>query len=85
MLLNPEVEINALSSIIKDTSTNTKGGYWLYQVTGREVMDISEENMETLTGDLLDEWVAAFDYDTVVISENIDEMKKLAAAKVKGS
>ena len=81
--LNPEVEINAISEIIKDTDVSTTGGYWLYQVTATENMDISDEHMEILTGDALDAWIGAFDYETVVVSENIEEMKGFAAAKVK--
>jgi peptidyl-prolyl cis-trans isomerase SurA len=83
--LNPEVEINALSEIIKDTDINTKGGYWLYQVAATEIQEISEDNMDKLIEDALDAWIAEFDYDTVVVSENIEDMKKFAAAKVKGS
>ena len=49
--LNPEVEINAISEIIKDTDVSTTGGYWLYQVAATENMDISDEHMEILTGD----------------------------------
>jgi peptidyl-prolyl cis-trans isomerase SurA len=83
--LNPEVEINALSEIIKDTDINTKGGYWLYQVAATEIQDISETNMDYLIEDALDAWIATFDYETVIVSENIEDMKKIAAAKVKGS
>jgi hypothetical protein len=39
--------------------------------------------MEILTGAALDAWIGAFDYETVVVSENIEEMKGFAAAKVK--
>jgi peptidyl-prolyl cis-trans isomerase SurA len=83
--LDPEVGINVVSEIIKDTDIDTKGGYWLYQVAATETQDISEDNLDILTGDSLDVWMETFDYDTVVVAENIDEMKEFAAAKVKGS
>jgi peptidyl-prolyl cis-trans isomerase SurA len=83
--LDPEVGINVVSEIIKDTDIDTKGGYWLYQVAATETQDISEDNLDILTGDSLDAWMETFDYDTVVVAENIDEMKEFAAAKVKGS
>ncbi len=80
-----DVQFNTVSGIIKDTEETTKGGYWLYEVTGREMQDISDTNMDYLIGDALDAWIGAFDYDTVIESENIDELKTFAAAQVSGS
>lgn len=84
-VFNADVELNVVSEVIKDTGESTKGGYWLYQVTERAVKDISDEHMSILIGDALDEWMASFDYESVIVSENIDEMKEFAAAKVSGS
>ena len=80
-----DMQLNTVSDVIKDTETKSKGGYWLYEVIERAVQDISDTNMDYLIGDLMDEWMKTFDYDTVVLAENIDELMKLAAAKVKGS
>jgi hypothetical protein len=33
----------------------------------------------------MDAWMATFDYETVVVSENIDEMTAYAAKKVSGT
>jgi len=82
---NTDIELNTVSDAIKDTAKTTSGGYWLYQVAATETQDISEDNLDILTGDSLDAWMETFDYDTVVVAENIDEMKEFAAAKVKGS
>ena len=80
-----DMQLNTVSGVLKDTETSSKGGYWLYEVTERTVQDISDTNMDYLIGDLMDEWMESFDYDTVVLSDNIDELMQLAAAKVKGS
>jgi hypothetical protein len=71
-VFNTDVELNAVSEAIKDTGETTTGGFWLYQVTGTEIRDISDDNMDILIGDALDEWMASFDYDSVTVSENID-------------
>ncbi|MDD4923658.1 MAG: peptidylprolyl isomerase [Dehalococcoidales bacterium] len=84
-VFDEDTVVNTISEIIRDTEKTTSGGYWLYQVTDNAIRDISEENMEILIGDAMDEWVASFDYDTVIESENIEEMKTFAAAKVSGS
>ncbi len=82
--LNPDVEIDVVSGIIKDTEKSTTGGYWLYIITGTDTQDISETNMAYLVKNSLDEWIESFDYDTV--TEYItDEMKTMAAAKVAGT
>jgi hypothetical protein len=82
--LNPDVEIDAISNIIRDTEKSTTGGYWLYEVMDKGTQDISDTNMDYLIGDALDAWVAGFDYTTVVESLT-DDMKTVAAAKVSGS
>ena len=82
---NQDIELDTLSEVIRDTERSTKGGYWLYKVTDRDSREISEENMELLIGDALDEWIADFGEDGVVLAENIEDMKKMAAAKVSGS
>ncbi len=84
-VFNPDVELNTVSDAIQDSEQSTKGGYWLYKVTDRATREISEENMELLIGDALDAWIADFGDDDVVLAENIEDMKKMAAAKVSGS
>jgi hypothetical protein len=80
-----DTQLDTLSDIIRDTSKSTTGGYWLYQVTDRAVQEISDKNMEYLVSDAMDAWMATFDYETVVVSENIDEMTAYAAKKVSGT
>jgi len=82
---NQDIEVDTVSEVIRDTERSTKGGYWLYMVTDRATREISEENMELLIGDALDDWIADFGDDDVVLAENIEDMKKMAAAKVSGS
>ncbi|NLT28466.1 MAG: hypothetical protein GXX97_05300 [Dehalococcoidales bacterium] len=84
-VFNSDVELNTVSDAIKDSEQSTKGGYWLYMVTDRDTREISEEHMDLLIGDALDEWIADFGEDGVVLAENIEDMKKMAAAKVSGS
>ena len=79
-----DTEINAISEIIRDTEKETTGGYWLYKVTEIGTQEISDDNMDILIENALDEWVASFDYDTV--TEYItDDMKAFAVEKVTGS
>lgn len=80
-----DMQLDAISGIIKDIEEITNGGYWLYEVTERAVQDISDKNMDYLISDALDAWIESFDYETVVVSENIDELMQLAAAKVSGT
>jgi hypothetical protein len=80
-----DMQLDVVSGIIKDTEETTNGGYWLYEVIERVVQDISDENMDYLISDALDAWIGSFDYETVIVSENIDEIMQLAAAKVSGT
>jgi parvulin-like peptidyl-prolyl isomerase len=83
-VFNPDVETGVLSRIIRDTDESTTGGYWLFEVTERSTMDISDENRNTLLNNALGDWVNALDYDNVVESLT-DDMRAFAAAQVSGS
>lgn len=81
-----DTELNVVSDIIRDEETSTTGGYWLFEVTGSEIMDISEDNRETLIDDLADEWfVSVWDNpDNAIISYLDEEMEAFAVRKVTG-
>jgi hypothetical protein len=77
--------LDDISGIIRDTDKSTTGGYWLYEVTETGVQDISDDNMNYLVEDALDEWVDSFDYDNTVTEYITDDMKTFAAEQVAGS
>ncbi|MDD4873592.1 MAG: peptidylprolyl isomerase, partial [Dehalococcoidales bacterium] len=72
--LDPEVEIGAISGIIRDVEESTTGGYWLYEVTDRGIQGISEENMDILIHEKLSDWVESLDRTNIVESLT-DEMR----------
>jgi len=81
-VFNSETELNVISEVIQDVERNTKGGYWIYKVTEKAVRDISETNMKMLIGNALEDWIDGFDEDSAVLAENIEDMKKFAAANI---
>ncbi|MCJ7769085.1 MAG: peptidylprolyl isomerase, partial [Dehalococcoidales bacterium] len=55
-VFNPETEIEVVSEPILDYTETTTGGYWLFEVLGSEIMDISDEDKGILVDGDMDEW-----------------------------
>jgi hypothetical protein len=80
-------ELNVVSGIIRDGGVTTTGGYWLFEVTGSAIMDISDDDRESLVNDAMNEWLASLwdDPENTIVSYLDDEMKDFAINKVLGS
>ena len=81
-----ETELNVVSGIIRDEEISTTGGYWLFEVLGSEIMDISDENRETMVEDDMDEWLLSLweDKEETIVSYLDDEMIGFIVEKVTG-
>ncbi len=73
--------IGTISSFIKDTSQNTKGGYWLFKINDSAVKDISAEDKTTIINQAFNNWLTALQADTTnnKIINSLDEAKKAFA------
>lgn len=85
-VFNPETEIDVVSELIPDYTETTTGGYWLFEVLGSEIMDISDEDKGILAIDDMDEWLLSLwgDPENTIVSYLDDEMRDFAIRKVSG-
>ena len=82
-VFDSETELNMVSGIISDEEATTTGGYWLFKVLGSEIMDISDEDRNSLVTQAMNDWLASLmdDPENKVISYLDDEMKAFAVGK----
>jgi len=79
-------ELNVVSGIISDEEVTTTGGYWLFEVLGSELMDISDDDKEILVTDDMNEWMLSLwenPENTITIYLD-EEMRDFAVRKVAG-
>ena len=85
-LFNPETEVNIISEPIRDETTTTQGGYWLFEVLDNDIREISDENRDLLVADALDDWLLSLwdDPENTVVSYLDEEMKAFVINRVSG-
>ena len=84
--LDPDVEIGVVSSILRDEEETTTGGYWLFEVTDRDTLDISDANRKILLDNKLNDWLESLwdDPENTVVSYLDEEMRAFAINRVSG-
>jgi len=82
-VFNEDTELNTISSPIRDDEKSTTGGYWLFEVLGSEIRQLSEEDRNTLVNKALDDWLEELwaDPDNTVLSYLDEEMKAFVIEK----
>lgn len=82
-IFNPETELDIISEPIRDETVTTEGGYWLFKVTGSDVLEISDEDRELLLNKIQSDWLASLidDPENRVITYLSEEMKAFAIGK----
>ena len=82
-VFDSDIELNEVSSPIRDEEQTTTGGYWLFEVLDSETRQLSEEDRATLVDNALNDWLEALweDPDNSVLSYLDDEMKVLVVEK----
>jgi len=86
-VFDPEVELETLSSPIRDVATNTDGGYWLIKVIeADDNRQIDDENRDMLKNDALNKWVEGLmeDPENKVVSYLDDEKTQWAISYITG-
>ena len=56
-IFDTTIPLDTVSQPIKDTSSTTKGGYWLVKVTAAENSAISDDDQNTIIGQLFTDWL----------------------------
>jgi hypothetical protein len=86
-VFDEDTEIGVVSDPIADTTSTTTGGCWVYKVAEEAAaMDISEENMNILVSNALNDWVTEItnDPDNEITSYLDDDMRAFIINKVAG-
>ena len=81
-VFDSDIELNEVSSPIRDEEQTTTGGYWLFEVLESETRQPTEEDRITLVDNALNDWLEALweDPDNSVLSYLDDEMKVFVVA-----
>jgi parvulin-like peptidyl-prolyl isomerase len=56
-IFDTTVPLDTVSQPIKDASSTTKGGYWLFKVVSAENSAISDDDQNTIIGQLFTDWL----------------------------
>jgi hypothetical protein len=82
-VFDSETELAIISEPIRDETTSTNGGYWLFKIVGSGIKKISDENRDLLMTQAISDWLVSLigDSENEVISYLDDEMKAFAMDK----
>ena len=82
-VFDSETELAIISEPIRDETTSTSGGYWLFKIVGSGIKKISDENRDLLMTQVISDWLVSLigDSENEVISYLDDEMRAFAVDK----
>lgn len=82
-IFDSETELATISEPISDETTTTKGGYWLFEVLDSDIMELAEEDRNSLVSKTINDWLASLmdDPENKIDSYLDDEMRAFAASK----
>ena len=86
-IFDSETELAVISEPIRDETTTTKGGYWLFEVLDSDIMELADEDRNSLVSKTINDWLASLmdDPENEIVSYLDDEMKAFAASKAQAS
>jgi parvulin-like peptidyl-prolyl isomerase len=82
-VFDSETELAIISEPIRDETTSTSGGYWLFKIVGSGIKKISDEHRDLLMTKAISDWLVSLigDSENEVISYLDDEMRAFAVDK----
>ncbi len=86
-VFDSETELAIISEPIRDETTSTSGGYWLFKVLDSGIREISDEDRDSLVTQAMNDWLSPLmdDTENEIVSYLDDEMRAFAVSKFQAS
>ncbi len=77
--------VGSVSTVIKDTSATTKGGYWLFKSLSTVTQDLTSDDKTSLSNKAFNAWLTGLQADSAnKITSSLDDAKKAFATTQAG-